>query len=326
MDLTKVIAEEAPRIDEVMRQDIGRLSQDLDPLLILILEYGLFSGGKRIRPLLTILSARLCGCRDEAVYHLGVACEYLHAATLFHDDVIDNADERRGKTSIFRRFGLNAAVLAGDFLHAHSMSLVGRYGGQEALAAFCGATRGMVDGEFIQLRNADNLNQQEDDYFAVVMRKTALLIGAACEIGAIFGGGDEQMRAGLRTYGLKLGCAFQIVDDLLDYLGSPDKTGKRVGNDLLEAKMTLPLIYALQRADAKDRAELLRILADAQKRRSSLTQVSALIAGYDGFIDARRKAEQIIEEALAPLADFAAGSPEKELLQALCSYVLNREQ
>jgi octaprenyl-diphosphate synthase len=326
MDLTKVIAEEAPRIDEVMRQDIGRLSQDLDPLLILILEYGLFSGGKRIRPLLTILSARLCGCRDEAVYHLGVACEYLHAATLFHDDVIDNADERRGKTSIFRRFGLNAAVLAGDFLHAHSMSLVGRYGGQEALAAFCGATRGMVDGEFIQLRNADNLNQQEDDYFAVVMRKTALLIGAACEIGAIFGGGDEQMRAGLRTYGLKLGCAFQIVDDLLDYLGSPDKTGKRVGNDLLEAKMTLPLIYALQRADENDRAELLRILADAQKRRSSLAQVSALIAGYDGFIDARRKAEQIIEEALAPLADFAAGSPEKELLQALCSYVLNREQ
>jgi octaprenyl-diphosphate synthase len=326
MDLTKVIAEEAPRIDEVMRQDIGRLSQDLDPLLILILEYGLFSGGKRIRPLLTILSARLCGCRDEAVYHLGVACEYLHAATLFHDDVIDNADERRGKTSIFRRFGLNAAVLAGDFLHAHSMSLVGRYGGQEALAAFCGATRGMVDGEFIQLRNADNLNQQEDDYFAVVMRKTALLIGAACEIGAIFGGGDEQMRAGLRTYGLKLGCAFQIVDDLLDYLGSPDKTGKRVGNDLLEAKMTLPLIYALQRADENDRAELLRILADAQKRRSSLAQVSALIAGYDGFIDARRKAEQIIEEALAPLADFATGSPEKELLQALCSYVLNREQ
>lgn len=325
MELKQVIAEEATRIDEVMRQDIGRLSRDLDPLLIDILEYGLFSGGKRIRPLLTVLSARLCGCRDEAVYHLGVACEYLHAATLFHDDVIDNAEERRGKTSVFRRFGLSAAVLAGDFLHAHSMSLVGRYGGQEALASFCGATRGMVDGEFIQLRNAENRNQQENDYFAVVMGKTALLIGAACEIGAVFGGADKQQRAGLRTYGVNLGCAFQIVDDLLDYLGNPEKTGKRVGNDLLEAKMTLPLIYALQRADEDDRAKLLTILADGQKRSSSFEQVSTLIARYDGFLDARKKAEQIIQDALAPLADFGEGSSEKVLLQALCSFVLNRE-
>ncbi len=326
MDLKHLIIHEAARIDQVMREDIDRLADDLDPLLIEILNYGLFSGGKRIRPLLTILSARFFGDSNTDVYHLASALEYLHTATLFHDDVIDSGDERRGEATVYKRFGLSEAVLAGDFLHAHSMAMVGHYGGEAALSVFCQATRGMVDGEFSQLRNARNLNQSEADYFSVVMGKTALLIGAACELGALFAGADEHGRAGLRTYGINLGCAFQIVDDLLDYLGDTRKTGKAVGNDLMEAKMTLPLIYALQRADGADRSRLLEILSDDRARQECFQQVSGLIDKYHGFEDAGEKAKQVIGEAIAALPESAGDHSVQRSFLALSDYVLNREK
>lgn len=328
MELKTLISEEAGRVDEVMRQDIDGLAADFDPLLIEILNYALFAGGKRIRPFLTILAARFCGCRDEGVYRLATSFEYLHAATLIHDDVIDNANERRGSASVVNRFGLAEAILAGDFLHAHSMELVSRFGGPGALKVFCQATAAMVDGEFLQLRNGRNLDQTEDDYFRVVRGKTALLIGAACEIGGIYGSADETVRSGLKSYGINLGCAFQIIDDLLDYRGDPGKTGKRVGNDLAEGKLTLPLIYALQRASEQDRASLLLLLEDEQKRRQGLAHVSAIIERYHGFTDAGKKAAGIIDQAMAALPDFAddQAAEERGYFQDLCSYILTREK
>jgi len=328
MELKRLIAEEAARIDLIMRHDIDGLADRFDPLLIEILDYGLFSGGKRIRPFLTTQAARLCGCNDEGAYRLATSFEYLHAATLIHDDVIDNAGERRGSPSIFKHFGLAEAILAGDFLHAHSMSLVSRYGGTEALSIFCQATAAMVDGEYRQLRNAENTEQSEADYFTVVEGKTALLIGAACEIGGLYGGADETLRNGLKTYGINLGCAFQIIDDLLDYRGDSANTGKSVGNDLAEGKVTLPLIYALQRADEKDRRELLAILDDPRKRAGALPMVADLIDRYKGFEDSRKKADEIMFQALAAVQadDSENGRRGAEVFQALGDYVLNRDR
>lgn len=311
-----------------MQTDLARLSPELDDLLVEVLNYGLFNGGKRVRPLLAVVASRLCGRNDDDAYRLGVAFEYLHAATLFHDDIIDQSVTRRGKQSVYKKFGTIAAILAGDFLHALAMAIVGRYSGQKGLDVFCKATTGMVDGEFMQLRNTKKHNLSELDYYEAIMGKTGLLISAACEVGALFGGGDALKIRALREYGVHLGCAYQIIDDLLDYLGDPAKTGKAVGNDLAEGKMTLPLILALDKASSVDRTRITQILTDDGDRASCIEEVCSLIAKYCGFAAARKKAEDEVAGALARLTVFGDKTVgfERELLEGLARYVLSREK
>jgi octaprenyl-diphosphate synthase len=322
------VIEEAEKIDRYMREDIAQLSPDFDGLLLEVLDYGLFNGGKRIRPLLVVLASRLCGKTDADSYRLGAAFEYLHAATLFHDDIIDSSETRRGKQSVFKKFGIIAAILAGDFLHAQSMSMVGKYSGQAGLEVFCRATTGMVDGEFMQLRNAQRHNLSELDYYDAIMGKTGLLIAAACEIGAIYGGGNAQSVKALREYGVHLGCAFQIIDDLLDYLGDPGKTGKAVGNDIAEGKMTLPLILTINAADHTDRNRLMHVLDNQDERVRCFDEVCAIISRYGGFDEARKRAEQEVENAFMVLDVFSEkkNSLELNVLQGLALYVLSREK
>jgi len=322
------VKSEAAKIDECMRADLARLQPASDELLLEVLGYGLFNGGKRIRPLLAVFATRLCGNRAEDVYHLGCAFEYLHAATLFHDDIIDNSETRRGKKSVHKQFGTIAAILAGDFLHALAMSMVGRFAGSNGLEIFCNATTGMVDGEFMQLRNATKHNLSELEYYNAIMMKTGLLIAAACEIGAIYGGGTAEQIKALRDYGVNLGCAFQIIDDLLDYLGDPAKTGKAVGNDLVEGKVTLPLIIALGSAAEKDKQRLLTILATREERLGSVQEVSALIESVGGFSAARKKAVAAVENAIAALQVFSgpASRYERDVLEGLARYVLTRDK
>jgi len=326
--LLATIKKEAAKIENQMRTDLAELQPEIDDLLIEILEYGLLGGGKRIRPLLVVAASRLCGASDGGVYPLACAFEYLHAATLFHDDIIDNSDTRRGNPTVNRKFGTTAAILAGDFLHAYAMSLVGRFSGKEGLAVFCEATTGMVDGEFMQLRNSENHNLSELDYHDVIMGKTGLLISAACVIGGMYGGGSEKHLLALRSYGENLGCAFQIIDDLLDYQGDSAKTGKPVGNDLVEGKMTLPLILMLNMAGGADRKHMLAILADAGRRKESVEEVCRLIEKYDGFGLARKKAEEAVEVAITALQVFDSEKTafDRELLENLAVYVLKREK
>ncbi|MBU1567080.1 MAG: polyprenyl synthetase family protein [Proteobacteria bacterium] len=322
------VRSEAAKIDEYMRADLARLEPATDKLLLEVLDYGLFNGGKRIRPLLVVFSSRLCGNGDDDVYRLGSAFEYLHAATLFHDDIIDNSETRRGKKSVHTQFGTVAAILAGDFLHALAMSTVGRFAGSKGLEIFCNATTGMVDGEFMQLRNATKHNLSEPEYYDAIMMKTGLLIAAACEIGAIYGGGTSEQVKALRDYGVNLGCAFQIIDDLLDYLGDPNKTGKAVGNDLIEGKVTLPLILALNGAAEKDRERLLTILATREERAVGVQEVSAIIEGVGGFTAARKKAVAAVANAITVLQVFSepANHYERNVLEGLARYVLTRDK
>lgn len=325
----RAINSDVVRFEQAMGDDLTALREQVDPNLFAVLEYGLRNGGKRIRPLLVMLSARLCGCRDEEVCRLALAFEYLHAATLFHDDVIDNADTRRGRPSVNKQFSQVAAILAGDFLHARSMRLVGQLVGNRGLEIFCGATSGMVNGEFLQLHNSTRQTLSEQEYFQIVMAKTGFLITAACEIGALYAGGSREQQQALHRYGEGLGVAFQMVDDLLDYLGESGKTGKSVGNDLDEGKLTLPVILALQRGSHDDIERLRQIFSLTDDRCAHLAEVISLVQRYHGFEDTRRRAEDAVRVAVEQLAIFANGAGnagDREILAAVAEYILSREK
>ncbi len=318
-------------VDEAMHSDLQALAnrEKIPATLVEVLEHALFNGGKRIRPLLCILTAELCGTGSRDIYSLAIAFEYLHVATLLHDDVIDHADARRGRPAANTVFGVPPVILAGDFLHARSMFLIGTLGGERCLELICSATEAMVAGEFLQLANARNFNQSEKDYFAVINGKTALFIGAICETGGIIAGADDQQIKALKTYGANLGTAFQIQDDLLDYLGDPARTGKSIGNDFCEGKMTLPLLHAMKRAEKTERTFLLGLLkGDRSIRRAEFDQVKDIIAQSGGFEYARQLAEKLTGAAVAGLDIFKA-APNKgavSVLTGLAHYVIRRDR
>ena len=331
VDLQARLKPEIDIVDQTMQMDLQNLAgKELIPAsLVEVLEYALLNGGKRIRPLLCILTAGLCGNKNEDIYPLAIAFEYLHVATLLHDDVIDHADTRRGRPATNTIFGLTPAILAGDFLHARSMFLVGILGGKRSLQIICKATEAMVAGEFLQLANAQNFNQDEKDYFAVINGKTALFIGAVCEIGGIFAGADDKKTKALKTYGANLGKAFQIKDDLLDYLGDPAKTGKTMGNDFCEGKMTLPLIHALKMAGKTESTFLLNLLKGEKIHRSTqLEKAKDIIGNNGGFEYARQLAEELIAAGIAGLDIFTAADNEQIVftLTGLAGYVIHRDK
>ncbi len=325
--LLTLLKGEAIKIDGEMRLDLAAIAS---PLLQEIVAHAIFAGGKRIRPLLVILAARLCAGQGRGeppqLPRLAIAFEYLHAASLLHDDVIDHAEQRRGRVTANLRWGNAAVILAGDFLHARALALAGALGGVASLAAIGGATMAMVDAEFLQMATAASQDRSEGNYFKVLEGKTAALIGAACQVGAIAAQGSEEQQHSLCNYGRNLGLAFQVVDDLLDYQGVSGNTGKAVGNDFQEGKMTLPLIHVLSQAQGEERDFILALLAgSAGERTFRLPEVHALMDRYGSFRYARAKAESLMRVALAELALFAPG-PELEILAGLGDYVLNRDR
>lgn len=322
---------EAAKIDQAMRQDLATTAS---PRLLEVLEYALFAGGKRVRPLLTILAARLCWQRqgqevDPALtaqlFSLALTFEYLHAASLLHDDVIDRAESRRGRNTANRVWGNTPVILAGDFLHARAMQLAGTIGGLECLATIGAATTAMVEAEFLQLDNAAQQAASAARYFAVLEGKTAALIAAATTSGALFAQATLAEQQALQTFGHHLGLTFQVVDDLLDYQGDPRKTGKAVGNDFQEGKMTLPLILALKEASPDVQASLTALLhGTVAERQQGFPQARQIIEQAGGFTAARQQAETLGREAVQALDIFPRG-PEQEIMVDLVHYVLSRE-
>ena len=322
-ELMTSFKEQADRINIVMKEDLASIES---PLLAQIIHHAIFQGGKRIRPLLTLLAASLIGPPPPETTRLAISFEYLHAASLLHDDIIDHANLRRGAQTANTLWGMEPVILAGDYLHARAMTLACEAGGPAALALIGLATAAMVESEFLQMHNAREMLISEEKYFQVLTGKTAALIAAACEAGIVCNHGSAAQRLALRTYGTNLGLAFQIIDDLLDYLGDPGKTGKAVGNDFQEGKMTLPLIKTLERAENKDHETLVALLkATSQERREQLPTAHALIEKHQGFVLARTQAELLLTEALAGLVIFDEDHT-KAHLTALAYYVLNRDK
>jgi octaprenyl-diphosphate synthase len=328
-DLRRVAATVAARIETVMRADLETALADSDPLLVEVLHYTLFNGGKRIRPLLTVLCSRCCGRDDETLYLLATAFEYLHVATLVHDDVIDDAEKRRGQARVAARYGMPAAILVGDWLHARSMHLIGQLAGAEGLKIFCHATASMVNGEFEQLRAIGDSNATQQQYFKVIRQKTGNLIASTCAIGALFAGATTTQRQALATYGDHLGAAFQVVDDLLDFLGDPRTTGKKTGNDFVEGKITLPVLFALSTANAVDRQAIEELIRGDRTQPEAYNRLHALIEGQDGFNTAAGTAQQLVASAINALTIFsetAQGQENVVLLKELAGYVLARNK
>jgi len=331
VDLLAGLKTEIATVDLAMREDLQALvnKKQIATDLLEVLEHALLNGGKRIRPLLCILTARLCSTPGKEIYPLAIAFEYLHVATLLHDDVIDHADTRRGRPAVNKLFGLTAAILAGDFLHARSMFLVGTLGGRRCLDLICRSTEAMVAGEFLQLSNVHNLNQSENDYFSVINGKTALFIGSICETGGIFAGADNSKIQALRQYGANLGLAFQIQDDLLDYLGDSAKTGKEVGNDFYEGKMTLPLIHALATANKQEGNFLLDLLKGQKSDRiEKFEDAREIIRKNSGFGYAEKLAEKLVDTGIESLAMFVSEQNREtlDLLTGLARYAISREK
>lgn len=328
LDLRSTAASVATRVEAAMHQDLSEALAGCDPLLGEILKHALFSGGKRIRPLLTVLCSRCCGRDDDDLYLLAAAFEYLHVATLVHDDVIDHAPQRRGKVTVAARFGVAAAILAGDWLHARSMALIGRLTGAQGLDIFCRATAAMVNGEFEQLRYVADTTTSEAQYFAVIRQKTGNLIASTCAIGALYAGGDAVRCAALTGYGDRIGAAFQVIDDLLDFQGQTAATGKATGNDFMEGKLTLPVLHALARADEHERLLVRDLFAGDRTRPEAYHQLCAFIEQHQGFATAAQNARELVEQAIAALAPFTASepSPEIALLMDLAGYILSRNK
>ncbi len=326
-ELIKYFKDSSAAINQVMDDDLVDVAGGLLPEVV---RYAIFNGGKRIRPQLTVLVGQMLAYgtegKNEELFRLAIAFEYLHAASLLHDDVIDRSETRRGKQTANAVYGITPVILAGDFLHARAMTLAGTIGGRECVSIVGRATEAMVEAEFLQMQAAGKIETSEDIYFRIVAGKTGALIASACEGGAVLANGNDQQRKAIRIYGENIGLAFQIVDDLLDYLGDPDKTGKVVGNDLAEGKMTLPLIHALRSGLKSDKDFLAEVIGGtAEERLPRTAEVAEVIKNCGGFSYARGKAEALIGQGVAGLEIFA-DCPQKEILHGLAGYVLSRDK
>lgn len=226
------------------------------PVIEDLARYSVLGQGKRLRPLLFVLSARTCGRDDKELFRTSVIFEIMHAASLLHDDVIDNAELRRNKPSASRVWGNNLSVLGGDFLYAKSSGLAVACGNLPFLEIITSATERMTEGQVMELTNTNNWFLSRDEYMEIITAKTAVLISAACACGAIMAGAEERETQCLGQFGLNLGIAFQIQDDLLDYTSTSEAFGKPVGKDLREGKVTLPLILALRGMERREVSEL----------------------------------------------------------------------
>ena len=281
------------------------------------------SGGKRLRPMLTLASAGLFGYEGDGHVKLATSVEFMHTATLLHDDVVDESDLRRGKSTARMIWGNQASVLVGDFLLGQAFRMMVETGSMDALDVLSTAAAVIAEGEVLQLSVAKNMETTEDDYLSVIRAKTAALFSAACEVGPIVAGKQKAERNAMRSYGTNLGLAFQLVDDVLDYGGSSQDLGKNVGDDFREGKITLPVVLAYRRGTSEERQFWRQAIEAGENDDSALEQAMSLITKYDCLPDTVARAEHygsIARDALAPLPD----SPQKEAMLEVIAFCLHR--
>lgn len=290
--------------------------------------YLVASGGKRIRPLLTLASARLCGYGEQGNRHQGLAAcvEFIHTATLLHDDVVDDSQLRRGRSSANAVFGNQASVLVGDFLFSRAFELMVADGSLEVLRILSHASSVIAEGEVLQLSVASQLGTTRADYLEVISGKTAALFAAACEVGAVVADRPKAEQEALRNFGQHLGIAFQLVDDVLDYSAEQAKLGKEIGNDLREGKMTLPVIIAIENAHtAEDKAFWQRVMEQGDIQEGDLEKAIALMEQSGALQATMDEAKAYAAKAEQDLALFATGAVKAAMLDAL-HYTVTRDR
>lgn len=316
--LAAALAGDLARVGETIRE---RMASEHAPRIPQVTAHLVEAGGKRLRPMLTLAAARLCGYEGPFHIHLAATVEFIHTATLLHDDVVDESEKRRGRPTANLLWDNQSSVLVGDYLFARSFQLMVETGSLRVLDILANASATIAEGEVLQLTAARNLETTEDTYLRVVRGKTAALFSAATEVGGVIAGAPEAQVRALHVYGDALGVAFQIVDDLLDYGGSA--MGKNAGDDFREGKMTLPVIRALARADAEERAFWTRTIRKARVEEGDLERAQVLLERHGALDSTRAEALRwaaLARDALAELPD----DPLRAMLSDLADYVVAR--
>jgi len=305
------------RVDALIRQ---RLSSDV-VLINQIADHIIASGGKRLRPMLHVLAAGAAGYRGDQHTKLAAIIEFIHTSTLLHDDVVDESDLRRGRKTANALWGNAASVLVGDFLYSRSFQLMVELDDMRIMRILADTTNTIAAGEVLQLLNIGNADVNEAAYLAVIERKTAVLFAAATELGGILGGLPENQIAALREYGMQLGYAFQIADDLLDYVSDADTLGKNIGDDLAEGKPTLPVIYALEKS-SPEQAQSLRHAIE-QGGLDSLDRIIAAIRD-SGALERTHERAVFHSDAACAALQVLPDSAHRDALLTLAAYAVER--
>ena len=321
--LARLLATDMERVSALIRE---RMASRSAPRIPEVTAHLVEAGGKRLRPLLTLAAARLCGCGEEESddhVRLAATVEFIHTATLLHDDVVDESRQRRGRPTANLLWDNQSSVLVGDYLFARAFELMVETGSLRVLAILSRASATIAEGEVLQLTAARDLATDEAVYLEVVRGKTAALFAAACEAGGVVAGASDAEVEALRTYGDALGVAFQIADDLLDYAGDPDATGKAVGDDFREGKLTLPLIKAVARADAEERAFFSRAIERGRREAGDLDCALAILARHGALEATRADALTWATRARSAL-DALPDGPLTDALRDLAAQVVTR--
>lgn len=316
-----IIGEDLKRVEQQFRKD---LQSDV-PLIRKVGEYVLSSGGKRVRPALLLLAARLSGYTGDKAVPLASVIEFIHTATLLHDDVVDSATLRRGLASANSLWGNEASVLIGDFLFSKSFSLMVNVGSLDILRVLSDATTVIAEGEVMQLLCTGELDLTEERYTKVVRSKTAILMSAACEAGAILGAVPPGQQQALADFGMDLGIAFQLMDDILDYVSTEEEFGKSIGHDLEEGKITLPLIHTLRHCTEDERIVIAGVIERDEMTLDEFRTVSGLVRSYGGIEYTVEAARSCVSRCKNHLDQFAP-SPVRDALLSLAEYVVTRSK
>ena len=317
--IQRLAAADMAATDALIRR---RLASDV-VLINQVSEYIIGAGGKRLRPMLLLLAARALGRVDAQAHQLAAVVEFIHTATLLHDDVVDESDLRRGRRTANAVWGNAASVLVGDFLYSRSFQLMVELERPEVMRILADTTNQIAEGEVLQLLHVRNPDTDETAYLRVIERKTAILFAAATRLAALLCGADAATQDRLHDYGLNLGYAFQIADDVLDYASDAATLGKNLGDDLAEGKMTLPLIHAMQHADHAVRERLREIVQAGDIE--ALPEVIAAIRAHDSLGYSRQRALAFAARAEAALQGLPANDA-TAALRGLSQYALTREK
>jgi len=282
------------------------------------------SGGKRVRPLLLLISSRLCGFTGEQRFTAGAVLEYIHTASLLHDDVIDQATIRRGKTSANNIWGNAVSVLVGDFLYTKAFKLMAETGNIPLVKLISGTVNAMSEGEVFQLMKCGDVSITEEEYLSIIEKKTAVLLSTACAAGAILSTAEQEKIDALGRFGAKIGMAFQITDDTLDYMAKEQEFGKSIGKDLEEGKLTLPLIFALRNATSVEKDKARELIASQGQDEETIPVIAELIQKYKGIDYSLQCAAKYIRDAQTLLEIFGK-CPETNQLYSMAEFILARQ-
>ncbi|MGC9188195.1 MAG: polyprenyl synthetase family protein [Sulfurihydrogenibium sp.] len=300
----------------------------LDPSVNLILQIGnyiLDGGGKRLRPYLVLkFSNMLRGYNKEEDYILAAALEYLHTASLLHDDVVDGSEKRRGRPTANRIFGNDSTVLVGDYMYANALYLFSIYGDIDMIKNVSDSVKKMAEGQLLELKKIADFNISFDDYYKIVLGKTAVLFGSCCYVGAALSTSDQNLKESAYNYGINLGVAFQIIDDILDYEGDEEKVGKSLMNDLKEGKITYPLLVVKDKLSDKDKEFIKSVIIDKSPSIENLLKAKKIVEAYGGIEKAKEDARDFMRKAIENLIDFPDNKDKEELVK-LAYYIVERE-